>query len=291
MTMTATGTTTGLTSAVGTPAKSANTTANTAAAPTPSAPSAPSDTTADQARWLRHLNRRTGGIRLFCLPDVGAGATTFRGWPELLGPGVEVTAVQLPGREDRIRDRAHESLDELLDELVPVLADAVDGPYALFGHSMGALIAFEAARRLVAQGAPAPLHLFASAHGAPHAPYRARYVSNLPEPEFRHAVVSLNGFREGAPKESAFLSLLLPTLRADFRLCETYEFVPGAPLPCRLTVLTGADEDVSPLDLALWRELHTGRFRIRVIDGDRDFVVKHRRQVAEVVRAGLAGEY
>ena len=247
--------------------------------------------TADQTRWLRHQNRQTGAIRLFCLPHAGAGASTFRGWPELLGPGVQVTAIQLPGREDRIRDRAHDNLDALLAELVPVLASAVDGPYALFGHSMGALIAFEAARRLVAQGSPPPLHLFASAHGAPHAPYRARYVSSLPDPEFRRAMVSLSGFREGPVQEAAFLSLLLPTLRADFRLCETYEYAAGAPLPSRLTVLTGADEDVSPLDLALWRELHTGPFRIRVIDGDRDFVVTQRRQVAEVVRAGLAGEF
>ena len=244
-----------------------------------------------QVRWLRDQNRRSGGIRLFCFPPAGAGASTFRGWPGLLGPGIQVTAVQLPGREDRIREPAYDRLDELLDELVPVLAGALDGPYALFGHGMGALIAFEAARRLVAQGAPAPLHLFASAHGAPHAPYRRGSVSSLPEPEFKRAVRSLNGIPKAAVQEAAFLSLLLPTLRADFQLCETYEHTEGTPLPCKLTALVGADDDVPPLDLALWRELNTGAFRIRVIDGDVDYVVKQRRQVAEVVRVGLAGEF
>jgi surfactin synthase thioesterase subunit len=199
-----------------------------------------------------------------------------------------VTAVQLPGREDRIRDPAHGRLDGLLDELVPVLADALDGPYALFGHSMGALIAFEAARRLVERGAPPPLHLFASACGAPHAPYRSGYVSSLPEPEFQRAMLSRSGFPEEPAPEAAALGLLLPTLRADYHLCETYEFVDGTPLACRLTVLAGAEDDVPPLDLALWGELHTGPFRLRVINGDRHFVVTERQQVAEVVRAGLA---
>ena len=244
-----------------------------------------------QVRWLRDQNRLTAGTRLFCLPPAGAGASTFRGWPELVGPGIQVTAIQLPGREDRIREPAHDRLEALLDELVPVLAEALDGPYALFGHSMGALIAFEAARRLVAQGAAAPQHLFVSAHGAPHAPYRRRHVGSLPEPEFKNAMASLNGIPKAAVQEAAFLSLLLPTLRADSQLYESYEYTDGAPLPCRLTALVGADDDVPPLDLALWRELNTGPFRIRVIDGGADFVVKQRRQVAEVVRAGLAGEF
>lgn len=246
---------------------------------------------ADQARWLRDQNRRTGGIRLFCFAHAGAGASTFHGWPEMLGPGVHVTAVQLPGHEDRVQESPHDRLEELLDELVPVLAGAVDGPYAFFGHSMGALVAYEAARRLVAQGVPAPVHMFASALGAPHVPYRGSYVSTLPEPDFQRAMVKMSGLPNEAVQEPAFISLLLPALRADFRLCETYEYADGAPLPCRLTVLTGADDDVAPLDLALWRELSTGPFRIRVIEGGHHFVVRQRRQVAEVVRAGLAGEY
>lgn len=245
----------------------------------------------EQGRWLRDQNQRTGGIRLFCFAHAGAGASTFRAWPELIGPGVQVTAVQLPGREDRIRERAHDRLEGLLDELVPVLAGAVDGPYALFGHSMGALIAYEATRRLVAQGTPPPVHLFASALGAPHAPYRKTRVSRLPDPEFKRAMAALSGLPKKVVHETGFLRLLMPTLRADFQLCETYEHTDSAPMPCRLTVLTGADDDVQPLDLALWRELSTGPFRIRVIDGDHHFVVKQRRQVAEVVRAGLAGEF
>lgn len=211
----------------------------------------------DNARWLQDGTRRDGGTRLFCLPPAGAGASSFEGWPELLGPAVDVTAVQLPGREDRVLEPAHRRLDGLLDELVPVLADALDGPYALFGHGMGALIAYEAARRLVAQGAPPPRHLFASALGAPHAAHRRRYVSRLSEP--------------------------------DFQLCATYEYVDGPPLPCRVTVLIGEDDDIPPLELALWRELSTGPFRIRIIDGDHGFVVMQARQVAEVIRAGLVG--
>jgi surfactin synthase thioesterase subunit len=241
----------------------------------------------EQARWLRDQSRQPGGVRLFCLPPAGAGASAFHGWSELLGPGVQVTAIQLPGREDRIQDRANDRLDSLLHELVPVLAGAVDGPYALFGHGLGALIAYEAARRLVERGAPPPLHLFVSALGAPHAPYRSDFVSGLPEPEFKRAMAALSGFPEDVAWDAS-LSPLLPTLRADFQLRESYQYADGATLACRLTVLVAADDNIPPLDLALWGELNTGLFRIRVIDGDQRFGVDQRRQVAEVVRAGLA---
>ncbi|MFD0638277.1 thioesterase II family protein [Catenulispora yoronensis] len=232
-----------------------------------------------KTRWLRSQGRRADGVRLFCLPPAGGGASAFRGWSELLGPGAQVTVVQLPGREDRVQEPVHSDMDALLDELVPVMADALDGPYALFGHSLGALIAFETARRLVALGAPPPQHLFVSAHGAPHAPCRGRYVSSLPESDVERAMESLNGL------------LLPPALQADFQLCESYKYVDGPPLSCRLTVLVGADDDVLPIDLALWRELSIGPFRIRIIDGRHDFVVMRRRQAAEVIRAGLAGEF
>lgn len=249
----------------------------------------------DRARWLRDQSRQVDGVRLFCFPPAGGGAAAFNGWSELLGPGIRVTAVQLPGREDRIREPAYGNLDALLDELVPVLADALDAPYALFGHSAGALIAYEAARRLVALGAPPPIHLFASAHGAPHAPCRGRYVSSLVKPAPPRTKVSLNGPQNGllgvAEPEAPVRGLPSLTFRADFQLCETYEYVDGPPLPCRLTVLVGEDDDVPPLDLALWRDMNTGPFRIRLIDGDHHFAVMQHQQVAEVVRAGLTGEF
>ena len=106
-------------------------------------------------------------LRLFCFPFAGGGASTYRGWPAHLPADIEVAAVQLPGREERLRETAFHDATELCVKLVDVLAPYFDRPFAFFGHSMGALVAFELARVLRKSGGPSPAHLFVSARRGP----------------------------------------------------------------------------------------------------------------------------
>ncbi|NUQ96488.1 MAG: thioesterase [Streptomyces sp.] len=230
------------------------------------------------AAWLRGLGRRelTAQQRLFVFPHAGAGASAYRLAP-YLPDTVEVCTVQLPGRENRLAEPALTSLDDAVAALAPLVADHADLPYAFFGHSMGSLIAFETARRLRALGARLPDHLFLSGMRAPGLPDRAPRHT-LPDPELL-ATAEFDGV------DPEVRELLLPLLRADLTLCETYTHRAEAPLACPLTVLAGSDDDsVNGRELASWREHTSAGFELLVFPGAPHLYVRGaERHLAETI--------
>ncbi|MFF4053779.1 thioesterase II family protein [Streptomyces chartreusis] len=211
--------------------------------------------------WLRGLDSRNGSAerRLFVFPHAGAGASAYR-LAAHLPDSVEVCTVQLPGRESRFAEPALTSLDEVVDTLAPLVADHTDLPYAFFGHSMGSLLAFEAARRLRTLGAPLPERLFLSGMRAPDLPDRAPRHA-LPDDKLL-ATADFTGVA------AELQELLLPILRADLTLCETYEPRVEAPLPCPMTVLAGSDDDsVTEAELTGWHEHTTAGFEVHLFPG------------------------
>jgi medium-chain acyl-[acyl-carrier-protein] hydrolase len=223
--------------------------------------------------WVRRAaRRRPARLTLFCLPFAGGGAAAFRDWPRLLPPDVEVCPVHLPGREDRFREPAIVQVDVLADELLEGLAPHIDRPFGLFGHSMGGLIAFELARRLRGAGFE-PSWFFASGSTAPHLPRRGPTRHRLPQDEFVAAIRELNGVPPALVDNPEVMDLMLPTLRRDFTLVETYRYRPKAPLPCPVVVFGGRDDpEVAPEDLEAWREHAAGRFEVHVLPGDHFFL-------------------
>ncbi len=231
--------------------------------------------------WLRPQPR--GSLRLFCLPYAGGGASVFRLWADLLPPGVELCSVQLPGRETRIRERPFDRLSDLTPAVAQVLLPHLGQPYALFGHSMGALIAFEVARFLRDLGARLPLVLFASGHAAPHLPSRHPRIHHLPQAEFLRELRRYKGTPEAILASDEALGLFLPVLRADFALFETYEYHPEPPLELPISALGGlTDDEVRPPELEAWVEQTSAGFRERLFEGGHFFVNSAR---AEVMRA------
>src|SRR5262245_6534617 len=124
------------------------------------------------------------GVRLFCFPYAGGGATIYNGWSGILPNQVEVCAVLLPGRGNRMMEPAVTEVGALVRALAEALENSLDRPFAFFGHSMGALICFELARHLRERGGPRPVHLFVSGRHAPQLPNTQRIVHDLPEDEF-----------------------------------------------------------------------------------------------------------
>lgn len=236
--------------------------------------------------WIKSPKPNPGAkLRLFCFPYAGGGALTYRSWPEALPAEVEVCPIQLPGHESRLREPAFEKLGPLVDALVPELLPFLDRPFAFFGHSMGAMIGFEVARRLRAKGIGGPQQMFVSGRRAPQLPPKyERQTYDLPEAEFIEELGRLNGTPREVLEHPELLELVLPILRADFSICQTYAFTPGEPLNIPFNVLGGLeDEDVPRTSLEAWREQTNGPFKLHMLPGDHFFVHSARTRICHLV--------
>lgn len=239
--------------------------------------------------YVRRAARPSPRSRLVCFPFAGAGASVYRDWPELLPSEVEVLAIQPPGREDRVTERPFTQLEALVRALAQVLRPYLGLPTGFFGHSSGALVAFETARRIAARGAPPP-HLFVAGQAAPQLPLRLPEIHDLPEPEFREAIRDIDGTAPEVFADEGLMSVLVPTLRADFTLWEGYRYRPGPPLPSPITVFGGESDDRSTLDdLEAWRAQTTGAFRLELFPGAHFFFVQAVEAVTGAIAAELAG--
>ncbi|HYH78362.1 MAG TPA: alpha/beta fold hydrolase [Longimicrobium sp.] len=226
-------------------------------------------------------------LRLFCFPYAGGGAGAFRGWTAALPPVVEVCPVYLPGRERRFREAAHTRMEPLVEELRHALGPHLDLPFAFFGHSMGAAVAYELARAMEAAGTP-PAHLFVSGRRAPQRPPDRERIHALPDDEFVARLRALEGTPDEVLRDPEMMELMLPVLRADFALSETYRYREGPPLACPVSALGGTgDAHVSRDDLLAWRDLTRGFFRLCTFDGGHFFLHSHQADVIQEVADGL----
>jgi len=227
-------------------------------------------------------------LRLLCLPFAGGGSTTFRGWQAELPDFVEVCAVQLPGRERRIREPAFTELRALVPALAAGIAAELDRPFAVLGHSMGGLVGYELARWLRAHGGPLPAALFVSGRQAPPIPEPEPPIHGLSHDEFVAELRAHDGTPEEVLQSSELLELILPTVRADFSVCETYVHEPGAPLDCPI-VAFGADDDpeVPREDLLAWRAETAGRFDVHTFQGGHFFIQSARAAYLRALRGEL----
>jgi medium-chain acyl-[acyl-carrier-protein] hydrolase len=206
-------------------------------------------------------------LRLFCFPYAGAGALAYREWPRQLPGQIDVYGLTYPGREARAGEALCASLDTIVDGLLPELRRHLQGPFALFGHSMGAYVAFQVALRLQALGLR-PEHVFVSAARAPHVPERS-CMHRLSASEFLGAVWRLNGFPPELRGNSELIAYALPILRADITACETHHFENAEPANFPLTAFGGEhDPRVAREDIDRWRAWAGGSFGMRIFAGD-----------------------
>jgi medium-chain acyl-[acyl-carrier-protein] hydrolase len=232
-------------------------------------------------------------IRLVCCASAGLGPAMFRAWLPLLPPTIELSMVHLPGRESRWSEPCLHRMEDLAREIADALIERSDPHFALFGHSLGALVAFEVTRAIRRANGREPVHLFASAHRAPQVPLRYPKIAGLSDDAFVTEVDARHG---GIPPEVAsnreLMELMLPSLKADYGLFEAYTYVREEPLSCPISVFGGTrDAYISEADLDAWREQTSGRFWLRMIEGGHFFVNDDRPTVvASVVdRLAIAG--
>lgn len=245
--------------------------------------------TSDIDRWIQvTVPRPEAGIRLLCFPFAGAGTLAFRAWPYNLPDSIEVCAVQLPGREKRLDEKPYTDVATLVADLVAVLPPFLERPYALFGHSMGALIAFELARELARRSLPGPQHFFISGRRAPQFP-DADLLHALDDEAFRAGLKRFKGMSEKLFTNDKLMSFFLPTLRADFTLFETHRLEPAEPLSCPISIFGGRDDvEATPELLSGWREHTTGGSSMQLFPGDHFFLRGSQEEVLAAIAEKLA---
>jgi medium-chain acyl-[acyl-carrier-protein] hydrolase len=238
---------------------------------------------------MRPRLARPARLRVFCFPYAGGTAGAYRSWFQGFGPDIEVCAVQLPARGARFKEPAHRSLSTLLPELTTALAPLLDRPFVFFGHSMGALVAFELARELRRRDLAGPSLLIASAHHAPHRPDPDPPLSPLSDEEF---IAELRARYDGIPQEvlsePELLALLLPVLRADVEILESYRYGAEGPLACPIVCCGGEDDPHTRRDeLEAWREQTRADFRLRLFPGGHFYLADARAALLESLRGDV----
>ena len=244
------------------------------------------------SNWVAPAKPRpSASLRLFCLPYAGGDASIFSAWPDGLPASVEVCPILLPGRAARFAEPLVGNMALLVEAILQSLTDWTDRPFALFGHSTGALVAFELARRLEREGR-VPAHLFVSGCGAPHLPPgRLRQIHDLPDGEFLDQLRALGGMPDALLANSELRSLVLPILRADFKLTETYRYAAGVPLRCPVTAFTGRrDRFVGPQSAEAWRGQTRGAFALYTLPSDHLFPISDRQLLLQILSSKLAEE-
>lgn len=251
-------------------------------------------TTGSYTTWLRGQEPNPEArLRLFCFPYAGAGASVFHTWPQACPKwpsGVEVCRIELPGHETRLREAPFNRLTALVAVLGPALQPLLDRPFALFGHSMGALISFELARYWRQHQGLTPEHLFVSGRRAPQVPSSEPLLYRLPNTEFWNGMRErYQGMSEAVWQNADLKALFLPILRADVTLVETYEYRVEAALNCGITAFGGLqDTGVSEAALAAWREQTHGVFTQHMVAGDHFFLKADPTSILQVMSEELS---
>lgn len=227
----------------------------------------------ETSAWLKTFSRRprTPRWRLLCCPYAGGSANIYRSWARYLPGDVELVAVQYPGREERLRDPLSHSLGDLANELADAATPLLDGlPFVVFGHSLGGLVAFEFVRELRRRLAPLPMRLYVSSTCGPRINAHAHSPRHLwPDDAFLGELKRINGTPPELLANRGLMKLLLPTLRHDLGLVDTYAYREAAPLPVPIDAFGGLDDgDVVRDELAQWKEQSSVDFRMTLFAGD-----------------------
>lgn len=222
--------------------------------------------------------------RLFCFPYAGGSAYVFRSWNQMLPPSFEVVAIQAPGTGKRLIEPPCMSVEEIVSGVLEAIGSLLgEKPFSFFGHSKGALIAFELAAKLQQRNMPQPKHLFLSASPAPWTRILRQDYASLSDSEFIERIKSLNGTPPGVFEEPELLKLLLPGLRADFTLCERYSHRPTDMLRVPTTVFFGEYDQIEPHQVRAWQDAIASEIRFESIPGEHFFIHSHLERLTMLV--------
>ncbi|WP_457031914.1 thioesterase II family protein [Kitasatospora sp. P5_F3] len=246
-------------------------------------------TSVESGAWTRRFHPAPEApTRLVCFPHAGGSATYYFPVSRALSPGLDVVSIQYPGRQDRRHEPGVDSVDRLADLVVEELGDWLDRPLALFGHSLGATLAFEVAKRLERRGV-VPVALFASGRRAPsrHRPGRVHLYGDA---ELIANLKKMSGTDAQVLGDDEMLQMIMPAIRSDYKAAETYQYRPGPKLSCPIIALTGdEDPEVNLEEARAWSEHTTAGFEMQVFQGGHFYLNQHAPAVLRAITTQLGG--
>ncbi|MBY0494103.1 MAG: alpha/beta fold hydrolase [Cyanobacteria bacterium] len=235
---------------------------------------------------MRHAPRAE--VTLICFAYAGGNAMVFNTWPRQLPLTANVLAVQLPGHGARFRERPFDSVADVVPYVTSLIEPTIVGRVVFFGHSLGGLLAFETARRLRRLTGCGPTRLIVSGKRPPQIPDDDDSTRTMAQQEFIDHLRELNGTPPEVLGNPELLEILMPALRADFAMGETYRYVDEPPLACAITAIGGTDDpDVSAEQLDGWRDHTIGDFERRLLPGNHFFLHTAEDRLLEIIRAEL----
>jgi medium-chain acyl-[acyl-carrier-protein] hydrolase len=227
-------------------------------------------------------------LKLFCFPYAGGTGSVYRNWANHLPSTMQVIPVELPGRGGRLSEPPFVSLTPLVNALAEAMLPLLDAPFGFFGHSMGAIIAFELARYLRGTYGREPHALCASGRRAPHVPDTDPATYNLPHDEFIEELRRIDGTPSEVLEHAELMELMLPLLRADFQLVQTYEYIEGDPLRCPIFAYGGLQDYEETRERMLkWKEQTESRYKLHMLPGDHFFLRSSQSLLLELLARDL----
>lgn len=228
-------------------------------------------------------------IRLFCLPFAGGNKYSYREFAEKAPSFLNITTIEYPGRGARIKEAFPSDIDQLVNDLYrQILPLADEGSYAIYGHSLGGLVAYLLTRKLVENDHKAPLHLFITGTTGPSALSRTEKKRHLLEKkEFIEEIRELDGMPEEILNNDELLYYFEPILRSDFKLSEDYKHIEKVPFNIPVTVITGTEEDMELEDIRLWQKETTCTVDFKRMPGKHFFIFQHAFKIMEIISKKL----
>lgn len=215
-------------------------------------------------------------LKLICLPFAGGGSNSFRNWVQYLPKQIELVAIEIPGRGQRLAEPLRNRMAQLVPDIAKALQDELDRPFAIFGHSMGTLLGIELTHHLRELNHHEASHLFFSGRGAPQLPSKEKPIHQLPEDAFVTQIRNYNGTPKEVLDHEELMNLMVPILRADFEVCETFIYKERSILSCPISVYGGLQDNAAPREaLQAWAKLTNGPFNLRMFPGDHFFILNN----------------
>lgn len=228
-------------------------------------------------------------MKLFCLPYAGGSETIYYKWKNYLQPLIEVLPIELKGRGKRFSEVFYENLEEAVEDIFENIKDKiVNNDYAIYGHSMGSLIAYELYYKICNENAKMPKHMFFSGYKAPSIPRKEKQICLLPDDEFIKEVIELGGTPQEVVESEELLQLFTPILRNDFKMLENYIYKEKkSKIQCNISILNGKEDDITLEEILSWKNHGDKGVKVYNFEGNHFFINTNLENIIKVINNTL----